>query len=105
MLRQAGHDVATAVEGNLSRADDPIILAAAAAEYRILLTFDLDFADVREYPVGTHAGIVVFRLHDHIRTVGLRSRRQAFDRLTRMTVQFTPAAEYQVRCESIAALS
>jgi hypothetical protein len=29
-----------------------------------LLTFDLDFADIRQYPPGTHAGIVVFRLQD-----------------------------------------
>ena len=28
------------------------------------MTFDLDFADVRAYPPGTHAGIVVFRLPD-----------------------------------------
>jgi hypothetical protein len=28
------------------------------------LTFDLDFADIRQYPIGSHAGIIVFRLHD-----------------------------------------
>jgi hypothetical protein len=28
------------------------------------MTFDLDFADVRHYPPGSHGGIVVFRLHD-----------------------------------------
>jgi hypothetical protein len=28
------------------------------------LTFDLDFADIRRYAIGSHAGIVVFRLHD-----------------------------------------
>lgn len=47
MLRQAGHEVATALEEGLGRADDPDILAAAVAENRIFLTFDLDFADVR----------------------------------------------------------
>ena len=40
------------------------MLAAATAEDRVLLTFDLDFADIRRYPPGSHAGIVVFRLHD-----------------------------------------
>lgn len=26
------------------------------------MTFDTDFADVRNFPIGSHAGIVVFRL-------------------------------------------
>jgi hypothetical protein len=30
----------------------------------VLTTFDTDFADIRRYPPGTHAGIVVFRLRD-----------------------------------------
>lgn len=63
-LREAGHEVADVVEEGLSGEDDPPVLTAATAEGRILLTFDLDFADVRHYPPGTHAGIVVFRLHD-----------------------------------------
>ncbi len=28
------------------------------------MTFDVDFGDIRAYPVGSHAGVVVFRLHD-----------------------------------------
>ena len=63
-LRQAGHDVADVIEEQLGGADDPPVLAAASAEERILLSFDLDFADIRQYPPGTHAGIVVFRLRD-----------------------------------------
>jgi len=63
-LREAGHDVAGVVEEGLGGEDDPPVLTAATSEGRILLTFDLDFADVRHYPPGTHAGIVVFRLHD-----------------------------------------
>jgi len=63
-LRQQGHDVADVVQEGLAGEQDPPVLAAAAAEERILLTFDLDFADIRNYPPGTHAGIVVFRLHD-----------------------------------------
>jgi predicted nuclease of predicted toxin-antitoxin system len=58
-LRDDGHD-AESVVGE----DDPPVLAAANAEGRILMTFDLDFADIRHYPPGTHAGIVVFRLED-----------------------------------------
>ena len=39
-------------------------MRVADSEDRIFLTFDLDFADIRRFPIGSHAGIVVFRLHD-----------------------------------------
>ena len=63
-LRESGHEVADLMEEGLAGDDDPLVLAVAMAEGRILLTFDLDFADVRRYAPSTHAGIVVFRLHD-----------------------------------------
>jgi predicted nuclease of predicted toxin-antitoxin system len=63
-LRQDGHDVTDVVEEGLGGEDDPPVLKAATNEGRILMTFDLDFADIRHYPPGSHAGIVVFRLHD-----------------------------------------
>ena len=64
MLREEGHDVADVVEEGLGGEDDPPVLKAETDEERILITFDLDFADIRHYPPGTHGGIVVFRLHD-----------------------------------------
>jgi predicted nuclease of predicted toxin-antitoxin system len=63
-LRDAGHDVSDVTEEGLAGEEDPPVLSAATAEKRVLLTFDLDFADVRHYPPGTHGGIVVFRLPD-----------------------------------------
>lgn len=63
-LSEAGHDVEDVVAEGLGGEEDPPVLARATAEGRMLLTFDLDFADVRRYPPGRHAGIVVFRLHD-----------------------------------------
>jgi len=64
VLRDLGQDVTDVPEENLGGAEDPPVLKAATREGRILLTFDQDFADVRRYPPGTHAGIVVFRLQD-----------------------------------------
>jgi len=64
LLRLAKHDVATAHEENLSGAKDPIVTAAVKREARLFMTFDLEFADVRKYPPGSHSGIVVFRLQD-----------------------------------------
>ena len=46
LLREHGHDAVGAVEEGLGGSPD------------------LDFADVRRFPVGEHAGLVVFRLHD-----------------------------------------
>jgi len=63
-LHEKGHDVTTVVEEGLAGEKDPPVLQAAATEGRILMTFDLDFTDIRQYPPGRHAGIVVFRLRD-----------------------------------------
>jgi predicted nuclease of predicted toxin-antitoxin system len=63
-LRSAGHDVSTVAEENLSGQEDHPVLEAAAKEGRLLMTFDMDFGDIRSYPVGSHAGVVIFRLHD-----------------------------------------
>jgi predicted nuclease of predicted toxin-antitoxin system len=63
-LRDEGHDVTDVVAEGLGGDADPSVLQAATDEGRVLLTFDLDFADVRRYPPGTHGGIVVFRLQD-----------------------------------------
>src|SRR5437868_6089303 len=64
MLQKQGHDVADVAGEGLAGEDDPLVLRAAITEDRILLTFDLDFADIRHYPPGTHPGIVVLRLRD-----------------------------------------
>jgi len=64
MLQAEGHDVADVAGEGLAGADDPPVLGAATKEDRILITFDLDFANIRQYPPGSHAGIVVFRLRD-----------------------------------------
>ncbi len=60
-LRDLGHDVQTACSEGLAGAPDPDLLAACRTEDRVLLTLDLDFADIRAYPVGSHRGIWVIR--------------------------------------------
>ena len=64
LLRANGHDTSTVAEENLRGAADPSILRRATSEGRLLMTFDTDFADIREYPPVTHRGITAFRLHD-----------------------------------------
>jgi predicted nuclease of predicted toxin-antitoxin system len=63
-LRDRGHDVETALSESLAGAVDPRLLSACVAEDRILVTLDLDFSDIREYPpgsVGSHRGVWVLR--------------------------------------------
>jgi len=60
-LRDLGHDVETALSEGLAGASDPDLFAACKAEDRVLVTLDLDFADIRGYPPGSHRGVWVLR--------------------------------------------
>jgi predicted nuclease of predicted toxin-antitoxin system len=62
-LRSAGHDTATCFDEGIHGTEDPNLFHHARREGRILVTFDLDFSDIRSYPPGTHAGIIALRLH------------------------------------------
>ena len=55
------HDVLTVEDEGLLSRPDPVGGAAARSEGRMLLTLDLEFADLRKYPPGNHPGIVLFR--------------------------------------------
>ena len=47
---------------HLSGAKDEIVATASRSEGRILLTLDLDFANIWAYPPGEHTGIIVLRV-------------------------------------------
>ena len=61
LLRAAGHDVQSVYDEQLAGADDPALFAAVQRERRVLVTLDKGFGDLRTYPPGTHAGILVLR--------------------------------------------
>lgn len=67
-LAAFGHDVHTVYEENLAGSKDPKIWAAAQSEQRLLLTQDLDFADMRQFVPGTHHGILLMRLQSPSRS-------------------------------------
>jgi predicted nuclease of predicted toxin-antitoxin system len=60
-LTELGHDPHTVRHEQLSGAPDPAVLKACVDEGRVLITLDLDFADIRAYPPGSHRGIWVLR--------------------------------------------
>lgn len=61
LLRDAGHDVVTVLDERLGGSPDSKIFDVCQAESRILVTLDLDFADIRRYPPSKQAGICMLR--------------------------------------------
>lgn len=77
LLAQSGHDALRVDEQGLAGVADPGIAAVCQVELRALVTLDTDFMDVRRFPPGNYAGIIVLRPH-----------RQSVPRLMRMTTRF-----------------
>lgn len=65
-LRRAGHEVSTVRDQGLAGVDDQALYAHCRSEARILVTLDLDFANVLRYPPEASGGIVVFRGPDDL---------------------------------------
>jgi predicted nuclease of predicted toxin-antitoxin system len=61
-LRQAGHDAATVLEQRHGGSTDAQLAALCQRENRALLTLDMDFADIRNYPPAEFPGLIVLRL-------------------------------------------
>jgi predicted nuclease of predicted toxin-antitoxin system len=61
VLIELGHDVLTAADENLLSHPDTEIAQAAKDEQRMLMTLDVEFADLRKYPPGSHPGVILFR--------------------------------------------
>ncbi len=59
---EAGYDALSVHDQGLTGATDPRIADVCKDEQRVLVSLDLDFADIRTYPPSESAGIVVFRL-------------------------------------------
>jgi predicted nuclease of predicted toxin-antitoxin system len=60
-LRNLGHDADTVIDEKLRGAPDVIVVEAANACGRVLLTLDKGIANLLHYPIGAHAGVVLFR--------------------------------------------
>lgn len=59
-LAQAGHDTATVFEEGLAGKSDRQVGAVSRNEGRMVFTLDLEFADLRKFPPGSHSGVVLF---------------------------------------------
>jgi predicted nuclease of predicted toxin-antitoxin system len=63
-LRGQGHDALHLHEQTLDRLPDPDILEKARSEDRVLLTTDLDFADLLAHSGAQLPSVILFRLRD-----------------------------------------
>ena len=61
LLVDAGHDVHSVNDERLGGRADSTILDVCLIEDRVLVTLDLDFAEIRLYPPSSHRGIWVLR--------------------------------------------
>jgi predicted nuclease of predicted toxin-antitoxin system len=62
LLRDAGFGADTVADEHLTGAKDSVIAKKSCEEDRVLITLDLDFANVKAYPPMEHRGIIVIRL-------------------------------------------
>ena len=62
LLASAGHDAVTVMGQQMVGQPDINVATACQREGRAVVTLDLDFADIRTYPPGDYAGIIVLRL-------------------------------------------
>lgn len=63
-LTDAGHDVDTVHDEDLSGSSDLSVLDAATSANRALVTLDVDFANPIRFPPRRTPGIAVHRVHD-----------------------------------------
>lgn len=92
LLRDAGHDAVSVSDQGLTGAPDPRIAKVCTDEHRVLVSLDLDFADIRTYPPSESAGIVVFRL----RSQDARTLRQVVTRLLSLLPDESPVGRLWV---------
>ena len=62
LLRRYGHEAVDMRDIGLRGAKDPQIASYARSEELCLVTGDFDFSDIRNYPPGEYAGLVVLKL-------------------------------------------
>jgi predicted nuclease of predicted toxin-antitoxin system len=96
-LRTEGHDVLSVFEV-MRGADDEVVLHAAYAENRILITNDKDFGEKVYRERRPHKGIVLLRLDDERTSSKINIlRRLLAQHADQLTENFIVATETRVR--------
>ena len=64
LLIEKGYNAETVIQEGLQGCSDQTLIEVCQSENRILITLDLDFSDIRNYPPGSNPGIIVLRLSE-----------------------------------------
>lgn len=70
-FRDVGLDALSVGEQQGSGTDDQEIYAVCQRERRVLITLDVGFANIQNYPPGQSAGVIVLRLTEQSRSAVL----------------------------------
>jgi len=81
MLNVHGHDALTVRDQGWRGFADDELWQGIQAEQRWLVTADKEFADLRLYPPGTHAGVILLRSAGESRRDYLRLAEMALERV------------------------
>jgi len=85
-LREQGHDAIHLRDEGLQRLPDAEIFEKASHEQRVVLTFDLDFAEIAALIDRRPVAVIVFRLHN-TRAVHVISRLEAVLKVSSTALQ------------------
>lgn len=82
-LRARGHDAMTVYDQSLRGSVDHRIADICRIEGRAIITMDLDFANIRDFPPQDYPGLIVLRLVDQSRKCVQRVMQGVLDILDR----------------------
>jgi predicted nuclease of predicted toxin-antitoxin system len=82
-LRTRGHDAMTVHDQGMRGSVDQRVADICRIEGRAIITMDLDFSNIRDFPRQDYPGLVVLRLADQSRPHVLRIVRGVLDALDR----------------------
>lgn len=99
--RQAGHDAVHLRDEGLQRLTDELVFEKARQEDRVVLTFDLDFAEIVARTRASLPGVILFRLRtarpDHVTALLFRVLPEIENRLSGGAVVTIEPAGYRWR--------
>jgi predicted nuclease of predicted toxin-antitoxin system len=81
ILRTRGHDALTVADQGCEGTQDEDLRVRLQAERRWLITADEGFADLRRYPPGSHAGVMLLRSPEESRRGYVELAAMALERL------------------------
>jgi predicted nuclease of predicted toxin-antitoxin system len=80
-LNACGHDAATVLGQGMGGATDDLLWTHVQGEQRWLITADKGFADLRQHPPGSHAGVILLRPSEESRRAYTELATAAFEQL------------------------